>query len=120
MSITITAERLTSDRTRHAATPVDPADPYGRWVVSWLPDRTLTRNQAITAMTLAEEVAVITDDGQIVDHRHPMWPAIDAWAAELDLTGPRAMVLVSETAADMDPVHDAWMAANARSRSALQ
>jgi hypothetical protein len=60
--------------------------------VSWLPGRTLDRNQAITAMTIADMVGGMgvsrTDD--------PAWMFLDGWAAELGLTAPGAVVRVSE------------------------
>lgn len=51
---------MTSDQTKHTAqwSQHAAADGEGAWVVSWLPGRRLlTRDQAITAMTLAEMVA---------------------------------------------------------------
>ena len=51
MSLTITEGLMQSDLTDHTCMYVD-----GRWRASWLPDRILDRNQAITAMTIAEEV----------------------------------------------------------------
>jgi len=37
----------------------------------------------------------------VVDHTHRLWPHVDAWAAELGLTGPDAVARASE------PAHDA-------------
>jgi|SRR5215472_7557333 len=87
MSTTITSTAMTSDATRHTATawPVD-GEPT-LWSVTWLPGRALTRDQAITAMTIAEVVA-ITD---LTDNRHRMWLFIDGWAAELGISGPHAV-----------------------------
>ena len=45
------------------------------WAVTWLPGRVLTRNQAITAMVLAETVA-----GGIGDHTDKRWLFIESWA----------------------------------------
>lgn len=88
MSILIDETTMTSSVTTHYAELLDDA---GQWRVSWLPGRVLSRNQAITAMTLAETVAQrdLFSDG-------PMWPFVDQWAAELDLTGPDAVVRASE------------------------
>lgn len=98
MSIEITDERMTSDQTWHWAFPKVAGEPYGEWAVTWLRDRCITRNQAITAMTLAETVASLQEKGgtAVVDHTHRMWPFIDGWAAELGLTGPDAVVRLSE------------------------
>jgi hypothetical protein len=87
MSTTITSTQMTSDATRHTATawPV-PGEPT-LWSVTWLPGRALTRDQAITAMTIAEVVAV-TD---LTDNRHRMWLFIDGWAEELGISGPHAV-----------------------------
>ena len=52
MNITITGEQITSDTSSHSAH----VTPDG-WTVSWLPGRTLIRNQAITVMVLAEQVS---------------------------------------------------------------
>lgn len=62
--------RITSPHTNHHAT----RQPDGTWRVSWLPGRTLDRNGAITAVTLAED-AELPDD-----------LAAEDLAAELDLT----------------------------------
>jgi hypothetical protein len=58
-----------------------------RWRVSWLPDRRLTYNQAVTAMTIAETVATTPD----LHPGHRLWPHLDQWAAELHLSGPDAI-----------------------------
>ena len=61
------------------------------WEVSWLPGRTLTRNQATTAMVIANIVGKgvgVADD--------PIWLHLDNWAAELGLSGADAVVRVSE------------------------
>jgi hypothetical protein len=61
------------------------------WSVSWLGDRQLTRNQAITALTLAELVAA-----GVIGPAHKQWPHIKTFAAELDLTGDDAVYLIRE------------------------
>jgi hypothetical protein len=53
MALTINDRTMTSDDTDHTAR-LAPGEQH-QWEVSWLPGRRLTRNQAITAMTLAEE-----------------------------------------------------------------
>jgi hypothetical protein len=61
--------------------------------VSWLPGRTLTQNQAVTAMTIAEAVAGHADD--LADNGSTWWLHIDQWAAELGITGPNAVAEVA-------------------------
>jgi hypothetical protein len=97
VSIRITGDEMTSDLSRHRADRYTNRTPE-RWVVSWLPGRRLTRNQAITAMVLAEAVATMQEEGRpsVVDHTHRLWPHIDNWARELDLSGTDAVVRVSE------------------------
>lgn len=83
---------ISSNFSRHRAT----RGKDGGWTVSWLPGRTLDRNQAITAMTIAEAVKSHTDD--LADSQSQLWGHIDGWAAELDLSGPHAV-----TEASLDP-----------------
>jgi hypothetical protein len=54
MSLHIGGQVMTSEITAHWAVQI-PGRP-GYWLVSWLAGRVLDRNQAITAMTLAETV----------------------------------------------------------------
>lgn len=88
--ITITDQAMRSPATPHYALPADPSDPYAEWSVSWLPGRTLSRNQAITAMV----IATLARDLVPGDRR---WPFIDGWAAELGLSGPDAVARASES-----------------------
>jgi hypothetical protein len=96
MSTKITDAEMTSDSTRHTATawPVD-GEPT-LWSVTWLPGRALTRDQAITAMTIAEVVAV-TD---LTDNACKMWLFIDGWAAELGISGSHAVAESSRSPED--------------------
>ena len=88
--LTITALTMRSADTRHAARPAGEG-----WEVSWLPGRVLSQSQAVTAMMIAQAV------GRGVGlHDDPQWPRLDSWARELDLTGPRAVVLASESPDD--------------------
>jgi hypothetical protein len=59
------------------------------WQVPWLPGRTLTRNQAATAMVLGEAAGRGPKPGDRV------WPFAEAWAAEPGL--PRAAEAVRMT-----------------------
>ncbi|HET8680711.1 MAG TPA: hypothetical protein VFM54_02375 [Micromonosporaceae bacterium] len=103
MTITIGDDRMTSDVTPHFAQLVAAGGPCRcstRWRVSWLPGRTLSRDEATTAMTLAELVARGVRDG---DRR---WPFVVGWAQELGLSGAQAAQRVRETppgSADEDP-----------------
>ena len=80
MNIKITDKAMTSDTTPHSTCP----DGVG-WAVTWLAGRILTRNQAITAMVLAETVA-----GGLGDHTDKRWLFIETWANELGMTGADA------------------------------
>lgn len=86
MAMTITDDRMTSDTPHRAARN---PEHQGVWGVSWLLGRTLTRNQAITAMTLAETVAT----GDLTSER--TWLFIDGWAEELGLAGATAVGYIS-------------------------
>ena len=92
MNITITGETMTSDITPHSA-----RGEGGGWIPTWLPGRALTRNQAITAMVLAEAVA----EGS--DHTGKRWPFIEGWADELGITGTDAVTKINHYGADPVP-----------------
>jgi len=83
MALTITESRIESEDTDHYAEHVG----SGMWCVTWLLNRVLDRNQAITAMTLAEEVAnsltISADFG-----------LIRSLASELDLLGSEATAMI--------------------------
>lgn len=91
MTTTITDELMISDQTRHTALWTPGAGTYGEgaWIVSWLPDRPLTHDQAVTAMTLADEVATHA----VVAQRH-----VAVWARELGLTAQQAADLLAAVA----------------------
>jgi hypothetical protein len=85
---------MTSDQTRHTAAVVPGAVIEGgptAWSVSWLPGRLLLRDQAITAMTIAE----LSRDDRLTDSQSKLWLHIDGWAAELGLSGPHAVAEAS-------------------------
>lgn len=94
MATTITDVLMTSDQTPHTAqwSQHAAADGKGAWVVSWLPQRLLTRDQAITAMTLAEVVA--TQDVST----GPWLLHVEGWAGELGLTAQQAVALLTAAA----------------------
>lgn len=72
--------------TGHHARAMDERTPYGPWRVSWLTDRTVSYNQATTALVLAQFVtAGVTGPG------HRYWAHVVGWAAELGLTAAEAV-----------------------------
>jgi hypothetical protein len=106
--VKISDSEMTSDQTRHTAVVVPGAVIEGgptAWSVSWLPGRLLLRNQAITAMTIAE--MVVERAHILADASSKLWWHMDGWAAELGLTGAFAVAEASlslEDHADMPRV----------------
>jgi len=101
MALTINDRTMTSDDTDHTARLVQ--GEQRQWEVSWLPGRRVTRNQAITAMTLAEESSPAGPRDRI-----RLWPHMQAWAAELGMTAEQAITLIAAppgwaAAAETDP-----------------
>jgi hypothetical protein len=95
----VSSSIMTSDMTRHIARCVG----GDRWVVSWLPGRTLSGQQAVTAMKLASR-----------GDREPTeaeWAVLDTMALELGLTGREAVFMIA--AED----HDIRQAPRARRRT---
>ncbi|TVY99993.1 hypothetical protein EAS64_38555 [Trebonia kvetii] len=88
MPVTISDRTMTSDRSPHAARLAPGTQDH--WEVSWLPGRRLTRNEAITAMTLAETCS--TTAAPDPDRQ---WPFIEGWAAELGITTGHAITRIS-------------------------
>jgi hypothetical protein len=83
---------ISSDRTAHTARQ---ASDRNGWEVSWLPGQTLDRNNAITAMVLANTTAE-----QDLHEGHRLWPHIQSWAEELGLTAPDATTRISQPPSD--------------------
>ena len=79
MGLTILDNTMTSDRTTHTACLAQGEEHV--WEVSWLPGRYLSRNDAITAMVLAD---VIGPGEMHAGHR--LWGHVESWAAELGMT----------------------------------
>jgi hypothetical protein len=89
VSVRITANEMTAEPSPHTARTAD-----GRtWEATWLPGRALTRNEAVTAITIAEAVAArdLTVPGD------PLRCHVDGWAAELGLIGADAIGRASRT-----------------------
>ncbi|MFB7717306.1 hypothetical protein [Nocardia sp. NPDC056100] len=65
-----------------------------RWVVSWLPGRTLSGQQAVTAMTIASTIA---------DHAptESDWAVLDGLALGLGLTAREAVGMVASEQHDL-------------------
>ncbi|WP_308163071.1 hypothetical protein [Nocardia alni] len=83
----VSASMMTSDLTQHIARCVG----GDRWVVSWLPGRTLSGQQAVTAMTIASTVA----DGSSAPPTDVEWATLDSMALDLGLTGREAAYLAT-------------------------
>ncbi|MBU3063848.1 hypothetical protein KO481_20225 [Nocardia sp. NEAU-G5] len=81
---------MTSDLTTHIARCVG----GDRWVVSWLPGRTLSGQQAVTAMTIASTVS----DRQLGAAE---WAMLDSMALELGLTGREALGMIASENRDI-------------------
>jgi hypothetical protein len=88
MPVTIHDRTMTSDRTLHAARLTRGTQHHRE--VSWLPGRRLTRNEAITAMTLAEACSTTAPP-----ERNRLWPHIQGWAGELGITADHAISRIS-------------------------
>jgi len=94
MTLTIHDTTMTSDQTAHTARH---APSRGGWEVSWLPDKTLDRNTAITAMILADLAG-----NEDLHEGHRLWPHIQGWAAELGLTGSDAVARAGQPPGDIN------------------
>ena len=93
MSTKITDTDMSSDLTRHTARAA--AD---GWTVTWLPGRVLTRDQAVTAMTIAE--MAVERAHILADPSSRLWWHMDSWAEELGITGPHAVAEASKSPED--------------------
>jgi hypothetical protein len=86
---------MVSDATRHTAAVLPGVTVEGgptAWGVTWLPGRLLTRNQAVTAMTIAEVVAEHDAPGDPLRAGHRLWAHLESWAAELGIADPRTAI----------------------------
>jgi hypothetical protein len=84
MTVQIDDDLMTSPDTPHQAVRISGT----AWAVTWLRrDHRLTRNQAITAMTIASVVGV----GGKLTRSDPIWRHVNNWADELGLTGDDAI-----------------------------
>lgn len=93
MTTTITDHLMTSTVTEHYAhRDLNALPGWPAWRVTWLPGQLLDRNQAITAMTLAEIVAVHCPGPGDRD-----WGLVEVFAAELGLDVEEAVAAVLGT-----------------------
>jgi hypothetical protein len=100
MALTILPDAITSDRTLHVAVPA--TDGRHLWEVSWLPGRRVSRDNAITAMVLADHASF----GDM-DAVHWLWPHFEGWASELALTAPEALTQIANPPSWADAAHHA-------------
>jgi hypothetical protein len=98
MATKITDTEMASDQTRHTARAWPVPDEPTLWSVTWLPGRALTRDQAVTAMTIAE--FAITHRGALGDVLSPAWSHLAAWADKIGITPERALALASASPED--------------------
>lgn len=89
MTLTVTANRITSTTTGHAARQTCN---LLLWEVTWLPDRVVKLDQAVTALVLAEHV---TRGAVAPDHQR--WPLVARCAEALELTPADAIELIRGT-----------------------
>ena len=89
MALNIQPDGITSDRTLHTALPA--TDARHPWEVSWLPGRRVSRDNAITAMVLAD----LASPGEM-DAGHWLWPHFQGLAAQLGLTAPEALAHIAD------------------------
>ena len=95
MPLTITDQVMRSTDTPHIAHRQLSAS----WTVTWLHDRILSRDQAVTAMTIAEAVGRIPAGAGPDAYDTRFWTLVDSLAGELGLSGPDAVARASEPAA---------------------
>lgn len=96
MTLTITGRVIRSPYTRHTATAQPVPGQPAQWTVTWLPGRTLTRDQAVAAMALADALGAIPADCDPEVYDEKFWEHADSLADALGLTGPDAAVRVTD------------------------
>jgi hypothetical protein len=95
MGLTITDQIMRSTDTAHTAKLIH-LEAGDAWRVSWLPQRLMDKNAAVTAMTIAEAVGRIDPAAGPEAYGDEFWTLVDSWAAELGLSGATAVVRASE------------------------
>jgi hypothetical protein len=96
MTLTITDRMMRSAYTRHTATAWPVPGEQTLWTVTWLPGRNLTHDQAQAAMGIAEAVGRIPPDAGPEVWTASLWEHLDSQAAVLGLSGPSAVVQVTD------------------------
>lgn len=96
MTLLISETLISSDLTHHTATKGESG-----WTVSWwdsakLGERVFDKNHAITAMSLAEEVAKGRDDHSTTNFSYIRWQLIAGWAEELGIKGLQAVTILEQ------------------------
>jgi hypothetical protein len=86
--LTITDRAIRSAVTPHAAERTGGAG----WRVSWLAGRDLSAGQAQAAMLIAEAACDAGADCDPELYDEGFWSRLDAWAAQLGMPGPAALV----------------------------
>ena len=94
-TLTITGKLIRSADTRHTAELVH-LEAGDAWRVSWLPRRLMDKDAAAAAMSIAAAVGRIPADCDPEVYDDQFWTRVDAWAAELGITGHDAVVRASE------------------------
>jgi len=87
MSIGLTGSQMVCNETGHTAQLGEEG-----WAVSWLPGRSLNRNEAITAMVLGEAAGRGPEPGS------PLWAAAESWAGQLGLPNASTAIRMARTA----------------------
>jgi hypothetical protein len=98
MALIETGQMMYSPFTPHTARPSGEG-----WAVTWLPGRTLSLDQAKAAMSIADAVGEFAADAGPEAYSAQLWDLLNAWAGELDLTGPEAVSRVSEPPGETTP-----------------
>jgi hypothetical protein len=99
MALTITGRVMRSPDTAHAAEHVRQGG-ADEWRVTWLPGRSLTRDQAAAAMELAEAVGQMPADCDPSLYDDGFWSRADELADVLGMSGPDAVARASESPED--------------------
>lgn len=90
MTLKIDDDLMSSPDTPHVAVRIT----ITSWLVTWLRrDMRVTRNQAITAMTIASVVGATENT---ITRKDPIWPHVNSWASELGLDGESAISYATE------------------------
>lgn len=101
MGTTITEYRITSDQTSHTAFLAAPGYWETGWIVTWTGKTFNSRNEAITAVTVAEVFAELYRDlwrtAGNDQHMHSSWPLFADLAGELGMTPDDAWRELADT-----------------------